>query len=47
MSEVHTHRERGVATAIFPIYLLLFPIPVVCFVGALVTDLAYSRRAPT
>ena len=45
MSEVHTHRERGVATAIFPIYLLLFPIPVVCFVGALATDLAYSASA--
>jgi uncharacterized membrane protein len=45
MSEVYTHRERGVATAIFPIYLLLFPIPVVCFVGALATDLAYSASA--
>jgi uncharacterized membrane protein len=45
MAEVRTYRESGVARATAPIYLLLFPIPVVCFVGALVTDLAYSASA--
>jgi len=45
MTEVYTRRESGVARATSPIYLLLFPIPVVCFVGALATDLAYSASA--
>ena len=37
--------ERGVASKAAAIYLLLFPIPVVCFVGALATDIAYSASA--
>jgi len=45
MSEVIEYREGGVARAIAPIYLLLFPIPVVCFVAALVTDIAYANSA--
>ena len=28
-----------------PVYLLLFPIPVVCFLAALVTDIAYASTA--
>lgn len=42
-------RERsadgGVAAVAAPIYLLLFPIPVVCFAAALATDVAYSQTA--
>jgi len=45
MAEVYTRNESGVASATAPIYLLLFPIPVVCFVGALATDVAYSATA--
>jgi len=45
MSEVIEYRERGVTRVIAPIYLLLFPIPVVCFVAALVTDIAYANSA--
>jgi uncharacterized membrane protein len=45
MSEVIEYREGGVARVIAPIYLLLFPIPVVCFVAALVTDIAYANSA--
>ncbi len=35
--------ESGVARVTGPLYLLLFPIPVVCFVAALVTDVAYAK----
>ena len=45
MAEIARHRGNGVARVIAPIYLLLFPIPVVCFVAALVTDIAYSASA--
>ena len=45
MAEIARHRETGVARVVAPIYLLLFPIPVVCFVAALVTDIAYSASA--
>jgi uncharacterized membrane protein len=46
MAETFMHRESsGVARVTAPIYLLLFPIPVVCFVGALATDVAYSGSA--
>jgi uncharacterized membrane protein len=34
-----------VATVTGPIYLLLFPIPVVCFTAALLTDIAYAATA--
>ena len=45
MAAIPGHVERGVARVIGPIYLLLFPIPVVCFVAALLTDLAYAKSA--
>ncbi len=45
MAEIATYRASGVASVTAPIYLLLFPIPVVCFVAALVTDIAYSASA--
>lgn len=31
------------ASAAGPIYLLLFPVPAVCFLAALVTDIAYAQ----
>ncbi len=45
MAEIERHVESGVVSVAAPIYLLLFPIPVVCFVAALVTDIAYSGSA--
>ena len=45
MAEIYTHRENGVAPVAGSLYLLLFPIPVVCFVGTLATDIAYSASA--
>src|SRR3954469_12505313 len=45
MAEIARHREGGVAGVTGPIYLLLFPIPIVCFVAALATDVAYSASA--
>jgi uncharacterized membrane protein len=39
------HTQSRVARLTALIYLVLFPIPVVCFVGALLTDLAYSGGA--
>jgi uncharacterized membrane protein len=44
MAELVQRRSR-VASAAGPIYLLLFPIPVVCFLGAVITDIAYSAGA--
>lgn len=38
-------RVSPVASVTGPIYLLLFPIPVVCFLGALITDFVYSSTA--
>lgn len=43
MAETTRHAESGVARVSAPIYLLLFPIPVVLFVAALLTDVAYAR----
>jgi uncharacterized membrane protein len=45
MADSTVRIESGAARVASPIYLLLFPIPVVCFVAALVTDLAYSATA--
>ena len=45
MAEITTHSNRRAASAAGPIYLLLFPIPVVCFLGALATDTAYRSSA--
>ena len=45
MAQIAEHRERRLASVTGMIYLLLFPIPVVCFVAALVTDIAYAASA--
>jgi uncharacterized membrane protein len=45
MAEITTHVESGVARVTAPIYLLLFPIPVVLFIAALATDIAYAKSA--
>jgi len=45
MPEPITRRESGVARVAAPIFLLLFPIPVVLFVAALLTDIAYAKSA--
>ena len=45
MAEVIRETESGVARVTAPIYLLLFPIPVVLFIAGLVTDIAYAKSA--
>src|SRR3982751_6070919 len=45
MAETVPRRESGVARVTAPVYLLLFPIPVVLFIAALVTDVAYAKSA--
>ncbi len=45
MVEIVERAESRTAAAAGPIYLLLFPIPVVFFVAALVTDITYSATA--
>lgn len=45
MSQVSIPRESGVADFTARLYGLLFPVPVVCFIGALLTDIAYTRGA--
>ena len=45
MAEIATHSSHCAASAAGPIYLLLFPIPVVCFLGTLATDIAYRSSA--
>lgn len=45
MAETVERAVSPVASVTGPIYLLLFPIPVVCFLGALITDLVYSGNA--
>jgi len=45
MAETMKQTQSAVARVTGPIYLLLFPIPVVCFLAALVTDIAYSASA--
>ena len=45
MPELAYRTEAVVASATGPVYLLLFPVPVVCFLAALVTDIAYSATA--
>jgi uncharacterized membrane protein len=37
--------RRPLAIAGSPIYPALLPIPIVCFIGALITDIVYSRTA--
>lgn len=45
MAEITLRMDNGAANATARVYMLLFPIPVVCFIGALLTDIAYSRSA--
>ena len=45
MTELAGDTQSGVARVTAPIYLLLFPVPVVCFLAALATDIAYSQSA--
>ena len=34
---------RRIAIARHPLYAMLLPVPVVCFIGALITDIAYVK----
>jgi len=45
MAEIAEPTRSPVTAVTGPVYLLLFPIPVVCFLGALITDLVYSSDA--
>jgi uncharacterized membrane protein len=45
MAEIVERGESRVAGVAGAIYLVLFPVPVVCFLAALVTDIAYSASA--
>jgi len=45
MAAIAQRPETRVAGVAGSIYLLLFPLPVVCFLGALATDLAYAGSA--
>jgi uncharacterized membrane protein len=45
MPQIVERTESRVAAVTGPVYLLLFPIPVVCFLAALVTDIAYAASA--
>ena len=47
MVEIVEHTESRVASVAGLIYLLLFPIPVVCFLAALITDRGlFGNRVP-
>lgn len=45
MAQALRHSELHRASVAGPAYLLLFPIPVVCFLGAVITDVTYSDSA--
>jgi uncharacterized membrane protein len=45
MPEVTVPAKPRTASGAATIYLLLFPIPVVCFLAALLTDITYSASA--
>jgi uncharacterized membrane protein len=45
MAEVAMHRPGGVAGVLGPVYVVLFPIPVVCFLAAVATDAMYAGSA--
>lgn len=45
MTEIVHYRESRAARVTGPIYLLLFPVPIVCFLAALITDMAYRASA--
>ena len=42
MAEVVVRPDNALAGVTGPLYLLLFPISIVCFLAALVTDIAYA-----
>jgi uncharacterized membrane protein len=42
MASTTVHAARPVARVAGPVYLLLFPVPVVCFLAAVITDIAYA-----
>jgi uncharacterized membrane protein len=41
----HQHPRSTARVGGHPVHAMLVPIPIVCFVGALVTDVAYWRTA--
>ena len=43
MTSDFVERDRAVPIVHHPIHALLVPVPVVCFTGALITDIVYSR----
>lgn len=43
VSNEFVDRDRGFPIVRYPIHALLVPVPVVCFTGALITDIVYSR----
>lgn len=43
MADYVTPVEPGIARTMASIYLFLFPVPVVCFVAAVFTDIAYAQ----
>lgn len=45
MAEIVVRPESGLAGVSGTLYLLLFPVSVVCFLAALVTDIAYVASA--
>jgi uncharacterized membrane protein len=45
MAEVAMHRPGGAAGVLGPVYVVLFPIPVVCFLAAVATDAMYAGSA--
>jgi uncharacterized membrane protein len=45
MNAIANPVSSGAARATGSIYLLLLPIPVICFIGAVLTDIAYSSGA--
>jgi uncharacterized membrane protein len=45
MPDIQMRRRGGAAGIAAWIYVLLFPVPVVCLVGAVCTDIAYSAGA--
>lgn len=45
MAERLTHPRARSPGLLTRLYLVLFPIPVVCFLGAVATDIAYARSA--
>lgn len=45
MAQVVERTGSDVPSVVASVYLLLFPIPIVCFLGTVLTDIAYSKSA--